>query len=101
MKSGTPNHPKTKALARRLRVALPHAVGILEMLWHFGRDYARQGDIGRFSDGEIADAVAWPSERPVEDLIEALLAERWLDKNPQHRLLIHGWSEHADKAVHT
>jgi hypothetical protein len=40
MKRGTPTHYKTKRLAKKLKVELPHAVGILEMLWHFKSDQA-------------------------------------------------------------
>ena len=59
MKRGTPDHPKTLRLARLLGIPQAAAVGILEMLWHFTGKYAVQGDIGRFQDGEIAQAAGW------------------------------------------
>lgn len=101
MKDGTQDHPKLKALARALRTPRTNAAGILEFLWLFTRKYARSGDIGRFRDDEIADAVDWPADRPVDELIEALVKAGWLDRSDEHRLIVHDWSEHADKAVHT
>jgi len=34
MKRGTPEHPKTRSLAKALGIPLPYAVGLLEMMWH-------------------------------------------------------------------
>ena len=98
MKRGTPRHPKTRALARALGVPLSHAVGILEMLWHFTSEYVPRGDIGRYADIDIAEEVAW-SEDPGK-LIEALVECGWLDRDDEHRLVVHDWAEHADDAVH-
>lgn len=97
MKRGTPRHPKTKHLARLLKIKLYSAVGLLEMLWHFVGDFAPAGDIGRVSNADIADGVAW--EKDPEVLITALIESRWLDPNQKHRLIVHDWSEHADDAV--
>jgi len=98
MKRGTPRHPKTRALARTLGVPLSHAVGILEMLWHFTAEYAPRGDIGRFADIDIAEEVAWEAE--AEKLIDALVECGWLERDERHRLIVHDWAEHADDAVH-
>jgi hypothetical protein len=89
-----------KALARALKVPVPMAVGIMEMLWHFTRDYADAGDIGRHTDAAIAEAVSWPSDRDVTELINALVQERWIDRHEKHRLVVHDWPEHADDYVH-
>jgi len=104
MKRGTPSNPKTKALARRLRIPLPYAVGLLDMLWEFAGTYARRGDIGRYSDAELADAMGWPMERDVAELIQALTStletRSFLDRSEEHRLIVHDWSEHADRHIH-
>jgi len=118
MKRGTPRHPKTLALARELKIPLPHAVGILEMLWHFTAEFAPQGDIGRFSDQDIAESVGW--EGNPKRLIEALIKCRWLDIVGQSpamagqntdmtgqspaianhgRFVIHDWADHCDDAT--
>ena len=100
MKRGTPDHPKVRTLARRLGINHGWAVGILELLWHFAAQYAPRGDIGRYSDEEIAEGCSWPSERPAGELIGALVECRLLDQDEEYRLLVHDWAEHADSAVH-
>lgn len=99
MKKGTPRHPKMYALAEALKIPLPMAVGIMEMLWHFVGANTPRGDIGSAPDIEIAAAVGWP-KKPAP-LIEALCAEksRWLDRDHTHRLIVHDWPEHAEYEV--
>ncbi len=99
MKKGTPNHPKTKDLARRLKIERFGAVGILDMLWLFAQEYAPAGDIGKFSDEYLADEVGWPQRR-ASVLIEALVDSGWLDRNSEHRLIIHDWADHCEDSVH-
>ncbi len=97
MKRGTPNHPKMRKLAASLNLPLYAAGGVLEFLWHFGAAYARRGDVGRHSDAAIAAAIDW-REAP-EILVAALVDAGWLDPCPCHRLRIHDWPQHADRAV--
>jgi hypothetical protein len=97
VKRGTPSHPKTLDLAERLKVTQAHAVGILEMLWHFTAQYCPEGDIGRFSDKRIAVGAGW--HRSPSTLVEALVASRWVDEIPAARLRIHDWLEHADRTT--
>jgi hypothetical protein len=94
MKRGTPDHPKTLDLQAELHLSKWGAVGVLECLWHFAAQYARQGDIGRFSDEQIARAIGW--EGDAGQLVVALVRAGWLDECPRYRLVIHDWSEHAD-----
>ena len=74
------------------------AAGVLERLWHFTAKYAPRGDIGRYSDAQIAEAVGWPIEQG-SALIEALTRSIWLESSEIHRRLVHDWPEHADKSV--
>lgn len=97
MKRGGPNHPKTYALAEALGIRRFHAVGLLEMLFHFTAQYAPEGDIGKYSDKRIAAAVDWAASVP--RLIDSLVATGWVDRHSGARLVLHGWSEHADKAT--
>lgn len=105
MKRGTPDHPKVAMLCSLLNIRKFEAVGILEMLWHFTAKYAPQGDIGKYSDKAIAAAVDW--QRPTGargvtpecKLSEALVEAGWLDSDPVHRLVVHGWEEHADQTL--
>lgn len=98
MKRNSIEHPKVKKIARILEISISHAVGILEVLWHFTAKYAIAGDVGRFDDEEIADAVYW--EGDAKKLVEALVDATWLDKSETHRLVIHDWFDHADDTVH-
>lgn len=92
------DHPKTKRLAKLL--SAPHftAVGLLECLWHFAARHAIRGDIGRWSDDEIADAVGWPAD-DAGRLVTALVDAGWLDRCQQHRLVVHDWSDHCDEST--
>jgi len=98
MKRGAPDHPKMRRLARRL--GLPHmaAVGCMEMLWHWTARYAQDGAVGRYCDDDIADALHWTN--PAERLITALVESGFVDRDETHRLVLHGWSEHCEDAVH-
>lgn len=98
MKRGTPDHPKITDLMARLGVSRVVAVGALELLWHFTADYAKRGDVGRFTDEQIARGIGW--EGDASGLIAGLAAAGWLDASKKHRFLVHDWPDHADDAVH-
>lgn len=98
MKRGTPDHPKTQLLGFGLSLQKWGAVGVLECLWHFAALYALQGDVGRFTDEQIAGALGWPpADAP--RLIRCLTDAGWLDRCRCHRLRIHDWPDHADQTV--
>ena len=97
MKRGTPEHPKTKDLCARLHLPLWGAVGILESLWLFTQKFAVRGDIGKFSDEAIAEAIGW--KKDPDKLIRALVDAKWLDGCDCHRLLVHDWKDHCDQTV--
>ena len=97
MKREAPNHPKMLRLCTALGCRKFVAVGILELLWHLTARYCPRGDVGRFGDAEIAAALDW-DESP-EDLLASLIRAGWLDEDSEHRLIVHGWAEHADQAV--
>jgi hypothetical protein len=97
VKRGTPDHRKMKDLARRLKIPLPYAVGIMEMLWHQVSKYAIQGDVGKWPDEAIAEAVHWKGD--TDKLVNALVDSGWLDRDPDYRLVVHDWDQHADQSV--
>lgn len=99
MKRGAIDHPKMVALADALELPLYAAVGIFESLIHWTARYAPRGDIGRWSDEAIADGIRWERAHAVR-LVGALTTVGFVDVDSEHRLLLHGWSEHADDAVH-
>jgi len=80
-------------LADLLDVRLREAVGIVEMLHHLTDQYAPRGDVGRFTDQQIARRVDWDGEP--DFLMSALVRSGWVDRHPVNRLVVHDWPEHA------
>jgi hypothetical protein len=97
MKRGTPEHPKVVRFAKLLRVRRHVAVGLLEMLWHLTARYTPAGDVGKWSDEEIATALDWDGD-PAR-LLQAFVVAGLLEPHPTHRLIVHDWAEHADDGV--
>lgn len=99
MKSNTADHPKTLALMGALGVPKYAACGLLELLWHqFTVKYAPQGDVGRWTDAQIAAGVSWDGDPAA--LVPALVKAGFLDESAEHRLLVHDWPDHAEDSVH-
>jgi hypothetical protein len=91
MKIGTTTHPKFRRLQRELGLPSYAVVGLLESLWMLAAQFAEDGDLSRFSNLEIADYAGWEGDE--KQLVEALIACRWLDRNDQ-TLSIHDWEDH-------
>jgi len=91
-------HPKTKELAYTLGIPLPHAIGLLELLWAFVGQQTPQGNVGKWSNPVLAGEAGW-NDCP-DKFIEALVSVGFLDEHPDHRLLVHDWQEHAPNWVH-
>src|SRR5205814_773219 len=85
---------------RKLKINLAWAAGIMEALWHFTAEYCPRGNIGEFSDDQIAEAAYWPMERTPDELLLALIEARWFDIHPNLRYYVHDWHEHAEYTVH-
>ena len=98
MKREAVGHTKMKRLCRRMDIPLWQGVGLLEALWHLTARECPRGDIGRLSDEDIALGIDYRGDETA--LVQALIGAGWIDTNPECRLLIHDWSEHADMAVH-
>lgn len=96
MKRAAFQHSKLRRLMRCLDIPLYAAVGILETLWNLCARESPQGNIGKLSNEDIADALGWKDSA---QLISALLECGWLEKSHAHRLIVHDWHDHADDAV--
>ncbi|TWT91654.1 hypothetical protein [Neorhodopirellula pilleata] len=96
MKTGTTSHPKFRSLQKRLELPVYAVVGILETVWMMAGQFADDGDLSRFTDDQIADAVDWPGDG--SDLVEALVEHRWLDRT-KNGVSVHDWLEHCPKYV--
>ena len=57
-----------------------------------------RGGIGRLDNQSIADEMFWSGDP--EALVSALVGAGWIDEDAGCRLIVYGWSEHADDAVH-
>jgi len=90
-------HPKTKELAYTLEVPLPHAIGLLELLWAFVGQQTPQGNIGKWSNAVIAGEAGWIG--CADTFVEALLSVGYLDHSDEHRLLVHDWADHCPNWV--
>lgn len=92
------DHPKVRRLTNMLGMRRFEAIGLLECLWNFTARHAICGDVGKWSDDEIAAAIDWPTERASE-LIDALVSARLVDRCSVHRLVVHDWQDHADDST--
>lgn len=97
MKRETLRHPKLHDLCAELDCSRPEALGYLTLLWDFTADQATEGDIGKWKNGAIARACDW--QGAPDEFIRALVSAGWLDRDPCYRLIVHDWSDHAERWV--
>lgn len=94
MKPGTPDILKFKRLHKRLGGNVRGIVGLLDLLWQRTAKEAPAGDIGRFTNEEIALLCDWDETAP-DELVDALVETGWLDVIENHRLVVHDWHDHC------
>ena len=92
-----PDHPKFASLKTIIAQPKGATMGWLEAVWHFTGRFTPQGDIGKYTDQAIEAWVEWNGEPGF--LIASLIETGWLDRDQEHRLLVHDWAQHADKAT--
>ncbi len=93
MKYGTTDHPKFSELQVLLGNPPKYAVvGLLECLWMTTAKWKPDGDIGRFTNAQIAQTLGW--DKDPDDLINALVETGWIDTDSACRLCIHDWIDH-------
>lgn len=97
MKSSTPELLKFQKLMRRLKESRRGTIGLLEGMWLSVAKNCPRGDIGRFSNEEIAIMVDW--EGDPDELVEALVECHWIDVCEVNRLVIHDWHDHCPTYV--
>lgn len=98
-KRGVLEHPKTLDLACTLGIMDCFALGILEAFWHHVGKYHEDGDMTGAKPAMVARSIRYTGD--AQELWNALIEVGFLDVMPDGRVLVHGWSEHADDAVHT
>ena len=92
------HHYKTKRLARELKVTVAAAVGHLHFLWWWAVDFAPDGDLSKFDDVEIADAIGYEGKDPSKAKA-ALISAGFLDNSEHRALMIHDWQEYAGRTL--
>lgn len=98
MKRGCPDRPKTVDLAADLGLKRWEVMGVLEALWHFTASHAKRGDVGKWTNSQIANSIGWDRTSP-DELVDALVRHKFLDTCDEHRLVVHDWQEHCDQTV--
>lgn len=92
------HHYKTKRLARELKVTVAAAVGHLHFLWWWAVEFAPDGDLTKFDDYEIADAIGYNGKDPSKARA-ALISAGFLDNSECGALTIHDWHEYARRTL--
>jgi hypothetical protein len=80
-----------------LGITVPQAIGHLHMLWWWALDYAQDGDLSRYTDEDVADAVLWDGDAAL--LMSALREAGFLDQSAGDPPWIHDWSEYGGKLL--
>lgn len=89
-------HPKKDHLAELLfngttpnDVADYASIGVLMRLWWWALDYAHDGELGKFTDRQVAKGCGWRGDP--KHLLQALTAAGFLDADRR----IHDWDEYV------
>lgn len=93
MKIGTLRSVKFMKLSRRLNLPQWQCVGLLESLWLFTQSNAIKGDIGRFSNEDIAASIGYQDDP--DELIKHMVETGWIDRCEASRLCVHDWQDHC------
>lgn len=97
VKTGTINHPKFRRLQKQLKLPTYAVAGLLELLWMLTTQFAAEdGEIGRFSNQEIADYCDY--EGDADSLVDALVASKWLERDADS-LRVHDWFDHRPSFI--
>ena len=86
-------HKKTCALANKLKVRRPEALGLVATLWLWALEHAQDGALGHLTDREVAAAAGW--HRNPAEFVLALNAVGFLDADGA----IHDWYDFAGRLI--
>lgn len=102
---GVRDHPKTRALARKLQCSRHEAIGILVTLWLWGLNNAdRDGNILSATADDIADGIMYRGQsagqsahEAAEHLLESLISTGWIDVADDGHFILHDWDVWQDQ----
>lgn len=86
MKDDTPELVKFGTLKRLLGIDRMLLIGLLESLRLAVRKYAPDGDIGKYSNEEIAAVIEWRGD--ADALVAALISSDWLRATDDQRRIV-------------
>lgn len=98
MKQSAHDHPKLRTLAMLLGLPQFAADGVFDRLIRVTSKYAPRGDIGKWSNEQIAAALDW-REDPTK-LINALIDSGLVDMLESGLVVVHDWPDHCEDSVH-
>jgi hypothetical protein len=84
------NHPKLFKLAELLNKDIHYTCGILVFLWCWALDYADDGDLSKYSENQIYNALREKKEN-TPNILKSLIEAGFLDDN----MKIHNWLDYA------
>lgn len=99
-------HPKTLRAAAMLKISRHLLIGHLQELWWWGLDHAdAQGDIGKLTPLELAEAAQWSGRRAAQAdaFVNALLScgqegkPGFLEQSQDGRFRLHDWYDYAGR----
>jgi hypothetical protein len=90
-------NPKTRKLARILNLSVPAAIGHLHCLWWWATDYAQDGDLSKYTDEDIADAIGWDDDP--QQAVDALINSGFIDDDGSGTRTIHDWNDYAGRLI--
>jgi hypothetical protein len=88
------DHPKTKRMAKILKMPAPHVVGHLASLWAFTARYATDGDLTDLKDDEIEVGAGWEGKDGA--FVQAAVTVGYLDSDGD-AVCIHDWEDYGGK----
>jgi hypothetical protein len=97
MKSSALSSIKFSRLKRRLNLQKFQIVGLLESIWLFTLINTPSGDIGRYSNEDIAAYIEWAGDP--DELITHLIQCGWLEESDEYRIIVHDWDQHCPNYI--
>lgn len=88
------DHPKLINLCQSMMWDVDCGIGKLSRFWWWCLDYAPDGDLSKFNDGQISHAMG-VAIRDSAKLVEAMVASRWIDRTPYFR--VHDWWDYVGR----
>ena len=86
------NHPKVHRLSIALDIDFNQGMGLVVSLWLWGCQYANDGDLSKFTAGEIAKGIKWSGNS--DELLKCLIECKLVDEI-EGKASIHDWQNYG------